>query len=84
MDVSAHVVMQMICLGISVIFLRNNYYFDIPAVANALSKRYREIICKPCHKQLKDGKYSSNVQNCGNSNLFGSNVTYEQNDQDST
>ena len=38
-----------------VIFLRNNYNFDIPAVANALSKRYREIrqkefICKPCHK----------------------------------
>ena len=26
-----------------VIFLRNNYNFDIPAVANALSKRYREI-----------------------------------------
>ena len=70
-----------------VIFLRNNYNFDIPAVANALSKRYREIrqkefICKPCHKQLKDGKYSNNVQNCGNSDLFGSNLTHEQNDQD--
>ena len=26
-----------------VIFLRNKYNFDIPAVANALSKRYREI-----------------------------------------
>ena len=26
-----------------VIFLRNNYNFDIPAVANALSKRHREI-----------------------------------------
>ena len=43
-----------------VIFLRNNHNFDIPAVPNALSKEYREIwqkqfICKPCHKQLKDG-----------------------------
>ena len=70
-----------------VIFLRNNYNFDIPAVSNALSKRYREIrqkefICKPCHKQLKDGTYSNNVQNCGNSDLFGSNFTHEQNDQD--
>ena len=54
-----------------VIFLTKNYNFDIPAVANALSKRHREIrqkefICKPCHKQLKDGKcksYSNNVQN---------------------
>ena len=49
-----------------VIFLRNNYNFDIPAVANTLSKRHREMrqkefICKPCHKQLKDGKYSNNV-----------------------
>ena len=70
-----------------VICLRNNYNFDIPAVANALSKRYREIrqkefICQPCHKQLKDSKYSNNVQNCGNSNLFGSNLTHEENDQD--
>ena len=31
-----------------VIFLRNNYNFDIPAVANALSKRYREIRQKEC------------------------------------
>ena len=50
-----------------VIFLRNNYNFDIPAVANAVSKRHREIrqkefICKSCQKQLKDGKYSDNVQ----------------------
>ena len=70
-----------------VIFLRNNYNFDIPAIANALSKRYREIrqkefICQPCHKQLKDGKYSNNVKNCGNSDLFGSNVNHEQDDQD--
>ena len=70
-----------------VISLRNNYNFYIPAVANALSKRYREIrhkefICKPCHKQLKDSKYSNNVQNCGNSDCFGSNFTHEQNDQD--
>ena len=52
-----------------------------------LSKRYREVrqkefISKPCHKQLKDGTYSNNVQNCGNSDLFGSNFTHEQNDQD--
>ena len=65
-----------------VIFLRNNYNFDIPAVANVLLKRCREIrqkkfICKPCHKQLKDGTYSNNVQNCSNSDLFGSNFTHE-------
>ena len=41
-----------------VIFLRQNYNFDIPAVANALSKGHREIrwkefICKLCDKQLK-------------------------------
>ena len=70
-----------------VIFLRNNYSFDIPAVAKALSKRYREIrqkefICKPCHKQLKDSTYSNRVHNCGNSNLFGLHFTHEQNDQD--
>ena len=70
-----------------VIFLTKNYNFDIPAVANALSKRHREIrqkefICKPCHKQLKDGKYSNNVQNCDHSDLFGSNVNHEQGSQD--
>ena len=70
-----------------VIFLRKNYNFDIPAVANALSKRHREIrqkkfICKPCHKQLKDGKYSNNVQNCDHSDLFGSNLNHEQCSQD--
>ena len=70
-----------------VILLRNNNKFDIPAVANALSNRYREMrqkefICTPCHKQLKDSKYSNNVQNCGNFDLFGSNLTHEQNDQD--
>ena len=70
-----------------VIFLRKNYIFDIPAVANALSKRHREIrqkefICKPYHKQLKDGKYSNNVQNCDNSDLFGSNLNHEQGSQD--
>ena len=27
-----------------------------------------------CHKELKDGKYSKNVQNCVNSDMFGSNV----------
>ena len=70
-----------------VIFLRNNYNFDVPAVANALSKRHREIrqkefICKPCHKQLKDGKYSNNVQNIDNSDLFGSHLNHEQGGQD--
>ena len=70
-----------------VIFLTKNYNFDIPTVANALAKRHREIrqkefICKPCHKQLKDGKYSSNVQNCDHSDLFGSNVNHEQCSQD--
>ena len=50
-----------------VIFVRRNYNFNIPAVANALSKWYRDIrqkefICKPCHKELKDSKYSKNVQ----------------------
>ena len=86
MDVSTHVVMnlpQYKC----VIFLRNNYNFDIPAVVNALSKRHREIrqkefICKPCHKQLKDGKNSNNFKNCVNSDLFGSNLNHEQDDQD--
>ena len=70
-----------------VIFLRNNYNFDIPAVANALSKRHREIrqkeyICKQCHKQLKDGKYGNIVQNCDNFDLFGSHLNHEQDDQD--
>ena len=37
---------------------------------------------QPSHKQLKDCKYSNNVQNCGNSDFFGSNLTHEQNDQD--
>ena len=66
-----------------VIFLRNNYNFDIPAVANALSKRHREIRpkefkCEPCPKQLINGKYSSNVQNCDNSDLCGSNFNHEK------
>ena len=70
-----------------VIFLRQNYNLNIPVVANALSKRYREIrqkefICKQCHKELKDGKYSKNVQNCPNSDMFGSDVNHEQDSQD--
>ena len=70
-----------------VIFLTKNYNFDIPTVANALAKRHREIrqkefICKPCHQQLKDGKYSSNVQNCDHSDLFGSHVNHEQCSED--
>ena len=70
-----------------VIFLRNNYNFDIPAVANALWKRQRirqkEFICKPCHKQLKGDKYSNNVQNCDSSDLFGSHLNHEEGSQDS-
>ena len=70
-----------------VIFVRHNYNFNIPAVANELSKWYREIrqkafICKPCHKELKDGKYSKNVQNCPNSDMFGSHVNHDQHSQD--
>lgn len=69
------------------IFLRQNNNLNIPTVANALSKRCREIgqkefICKPCHKKLKDGKYSNNVQNCPNSDMFGSNVNHKQDSQD--
>ena len=69
-----------------VIFVRHNYNFNIPAVANALSKQYREIrqkefICKPCHKDLKDDKYSKNVQNCPNFDLFGSHVIHDQHSQ---
>ena len=69
-----------------VIIVKNNYSLNIPAVANAISKQYREIIhkefiCKSCHKELKDGKYSKNVQNCVNSDMFGSNVNDDQNNQ---
>ena len=66
-----------------VIFLRQNYNLNISAVAKALSKRYRKIrqkefLCKPCHKELKDGKYSKNVQNCLNSDMFKYNINHEQ------
>ena len=69
-----------------VIFVRHNYNFNIPVFANALSKQYRgirqkEFICKPCHKELKDGKYSKNVQNCPNSDMFGSNKNHDQDSQ---
>ena len=70
-----------------VIFVRQNYNLNIPAVANALSKWYQEIrqkefICKPCHKELKDGKYCKNIQNCPNSDMFGSNVNHDKDRQD--
>ena len=69
-----------------VIFVKHNYNLNISAVANALLKQYQEIrqkefICKSCHKELKDGKYSKNVQNCPNSNMFGSNINDDQNGQ---
>ena len=38
----------------------------------------KEFICKPCHKQLKDCKYSNIVQNCVNSYLFGSHLNHEE------
>ena len=58
-----------------VIFLRQNYNLNIPAVADVLSKWYREIRQKEfIYKELKDGKYCKNVQNCPHSDLFGSNV----------
>ena len=44
--------------------------------------RREEFICKPCHKQFNDGKYSINVQNYDNSGLFGSNLNHEQGSQD--
>ena len=86
MDVCAHAAIEMICHVITVIFVKHNYNWIIPAVANALWKWYweirqKEFICKPCHKELKDGKYSSNVQNCPNSDMFGSNVNDDQNSQ---
>ena len=49
---------------------------------NDIEKLDRRYICKPCHKELKDGKNSNNVQNCPNSDMFGSNVNYEQDRQD--
>ena len=81
-----NVATEMICHSITVIFVKHNYNLNIPAVANALSKCYQEIgqkefICKPYNKELKDGKYRKNVQNCPNSDMFGSNVNDDQNSQ---
>ena len=39
-------------------------------------------MCKSYHKQLKDGKYSNNVQHCDNSDLIVSNLNHEQDSQD--
>ena len=69
-----------------VIFVKHNYNLNISAVANALSKHYREIrqkefICKPCHKELKDGKHNKNVHNRPNSDMLGSNVNDDQDSQ---
>ena len=66
-----------------VIFLKQNYNFKIHAVANTLSKQYREprqkeFICKPCHKQLKADNYMNNIQNCSNSDMFGSDIIHDQ------
>ena len=43
--------------------------------------RQKEFICKPCRKELKDGKCSKNVQNCPNSDTLGSHVNDHQNSQ---
>ena len=63
-----------------VIIPRNNYNFDIPAAANALSKRHREIrrnsYANHVINNWKDVKYSNNVQNCDTSDIFGSNVNH--------
>ena len=69
-----------------IIFLKQNYNFNINAVANALSKPYTEIrqkefICKPCHTELKDGNYTNNIQNCPNSDMFGSDINHDQDTQ---
>ena len=39
-------------------------------------------MCKPCHKELKDGNYTNKIQNCLNSDMFGSNVNHDQHTQD--
>ena len=46
-----------------VIFVKKNYYLDNPNVADALSRRYREVrnkefICKPCHTKLQHSHFS--------------------------
>ena len=69
-----------------VIFVKHNYNLNIPAVANALSKQYweirqKEFVCKSCHTQLKDGKYSKDVQNCPNSDMFESTVNDDHSSQ---
>ena len=48
---------------------------------NDIEKLQKEFICKLCHKELKDAKYSKNVQNCTNSDMFGSNVNHRQDSQ---
>ena len=42
----------------------------------------KEFICKPCHKELKDGNYTNNIQNCPNSDMFGSDINHDQHTQD--
>ena len=46
-----------------VILVTKNYILDNPNVADALSRRYREVrnkefICKPCHTKLQHGHFS--------------------------
>ena len=80
MDVCAHAAIEMICHGITVQYLSNTTitwtYQLLPMhYQNDIEKlKQKEFICKSCHKELKDGKYSKNVQNCPNSDMFGSNV----------
>ena len=87
MTMCGHAAIEMIYHGIAcVIFVKHNYNLNTPAVANALSKWYweirqKEFKCKSCHKELKDGKYSKNVQNCVNSDMFESHVNDDKNNQ---
>ena len=61
-----------------------NYMLDNPNVADALSRRYREVrnkefICKPCHKELQHGHFnkvnSNDVEHSENVVVMNSNDT---------
>ena len=44
--------------------------------------RQKDFICKTCHKELKDGNYTNNIQNCPNYDKFGSDRNHDQHTQD--
>ena len=67
-----------------VIFVKKNYILDNPNVADALSRRYREVrnkefICKPCHTKLKHSQFSkvnsNDVEHSENVVVMNSNDT---------